>query len=531
MFLSRPGYTVNSILWASQMKKESHTQGGENRQKTDGSASVSNRRKRSKKQRMTTKVVTPAIAQKSDSKAIGQTLKSTIAPTRRMHWRRMLFEASLALLVLIVLWAVADTFFSKIIIGDTLLPGRTSNAILEQHIVSYAVRYRLPIAYPNGHIKTFSLQEIGMRIDPTDTVKAMRKTQRSLKQLVTWWRPVTIQVQTEIDADTLKAFIAKNVSVVTLPARDAGLSIVNGAVQLSTATPGTQYGLTNPNQAILSAVSLLKITPLHLQPTVLQPNVTAPALATAKAQLEAVLRQHITITIGSERITPSATDIASWITLTPSKTTVGLEVDRGSLQHYLDDLAASHTQQPRNEVVMSTTGEVLQAGVPGISIEDTKNTADTITQNLLRGTGTEITLPLQYVAFKTVQAPTNDKWIEVNTTTKRMYAYDQGQLVRSFLISAGAPRTPTVTGSFAIYAKYRSQDMSGENVDGSSYFQPAVPYVNYFYHDYAIHGNYWRPASYFGNINSSHGCVGIPVSDGAWIYSWAPVGTPVIIHT
>ncbi len=73
--------------------------------------------------------------------------------------------------------------------------------------------------------------------------------------------------------------------------------------------------------------------------------------------------------------------------------------------------------------------------------------------------------------------------------------------------------------------------MQGGNADGSRYFQPDVPYVNYFYADYAVHGNYWRPSSYFGNINSSHGCIGVSVGDGAWIYDWASIGTPVIVHT
>ena len=59
---------------------------------------------------------------------------------------------------------------------------------------------------------------------------------------------------------------------------------------------------------------------------------------------------------------------------------------------------------------------------------------------------------------------------------------------------------------------------------------PDVKWINYFYRDYAIHGNYWRPLSYFGNINSSHGCVGLEDTEAEWIYSWAPIGTPVIVH-
>ncbi|MEK7059829.1 MAG: L,D-transpeptidase, partial [Patescibacteria group bacterium] len=82
-----------------------------------------------------------------------------------------------------------------------------------------------------------------------------------------------------------------------------------------------------------------------------------------------------------------------------------------------------------------------------------------------------------------------------------------------------------------IYAKHAQQDMRGNNVDGSRYFQPHVRWINYFYKDYAIHGNYWRPLSYFGNINSSHGCVSLVDGEAEWIYAWASIGTPVIVHT
>jgi lipoprotein-anchoring transpeptidase ErfK/SrfK len=72
--------------------------------------------------------------------------------------------------------------------------------------------------------------------------------------------------------------------------------------------------------------------------------------------------------------------------------------------------------------------------------------------------------------------------------------------------------------------------MTGYNTNGTTYYQPNVQWVNYFYQADAVHGNYWRPLSYFGNINSSHGCVGVVNSDAEWIYNWAPIGTTVIVH-
>jgi lipoprotein-anchoring transpeptidase ErfK/SrfK len=105
-----------------------------------------------------------------------------------------------------------------------------------------------------------------------------------------------------------------------------------------------------------------------------------------------------------------------------------------------------------------------------------------------------------------------------------MYAYQNSQLVNTFLVSAGKPSTPTPVGEFHIWDKLTSQTMTGPG-----YVQPNVPWVNYFNHSGdAIHGVYWRPASVFGNVNTSHGCVGVPVNIGEWIFNWAPIGTTVI---
>ena len=66
---------------------------------------------------------------------------------------------------------------------------------------------------------------------------------------------------------------------------------------------------------------------------------------------------------------------------------------------------------------------------------------------------------------------------------------------------------------------------------GPGYVEPNVPWINYFDHSSdAVHGNYWRSASTFGNVNTSHGCVGLPVNEAEWVYNWAPIGTAVINH-
>lgn len=114
------------------------------------------------------------------------------------------------------------------------------------------------------------------------------------------------------------------------------------------------------------------------------------------------------------------------------------------------------------------------------------------------------------------------KQIVVVLSEQRVYAYENGVLVRSTLASTGLPAYPTVVGTFSIYLKYPSQLMYGPD-----YYLPNVPYVMYFYKGYSLHGTYWH--SNFGRP-MSHGCVNLPTSEAAWFYNWAPLGTTVVVR-
>ena len=134
------------------------------------------------------------------------------------------------------------------------------------------------------------------------------------------------------------------------------------------------------------------------------------------------------------------------------------------------------------------------------------------TQN--KPTGNQISLP------KGVSGDT--RWIDIDLSEQRTYAYVGSQLVNSFIVSTGTWRTPTVTGRYKIYVKYRSADMSGPG-----YYLADVPFVMYFYKGYGLHGTYWH--NNFGTP-MSHGCVNLRNEDAKWLFNWASIGTIVNIH-
>jgi lipoprotein-anchoring transpeptidase ErfK/SrfK len=115
-----------------------------------------------------------------------------------------------------------------------------------------------------------------------------------------------------------------------------------------------------------------------------------------------------------------------------------------------------------------------------------------------------------------------DRWIDVDLTNQMVYAYEGDVIVNSFLVSTGTWLTPTVTGEYKIYVKYRSAPMRGPG-----YYLPNVPYIMYFYKSYGLHGTYWH--NNFGTP-MSHGCVNLRTDDAAWLFDWASVGTVVNVH-
>lgn len=114
------------------------------------------------------------------------------------------------------------------------------------------------------------------------------------------------------------------------------------------------------------------------------------------------------------------------------------------------------------------------------------------------------------------------KWIDIDLSAQRLYAYAGNEVLRSFPVSTGTWQHPTPVGRYAVYIKLRYTDMSGPG-----YYLPDVPYTMYFHSGYGIHGTYWH--SNFGTP-MSHGCVNMETSAAGWLFDWAYVGILVNIH-
>ena len=129
----------------------------------------------------------------------------------------------------------------------------------------------------------------------------------------------------------------------------------------------------------------------------------------------------------------------------------------------------------------------------------------------------------------------DERWIAVDLTTQRATAFVGAQPVYVARVTTGVPGWETPTGDFRIYVRIEDETMDSLTIgiprdDPWGYYLENVYFTQYFVGGIALHYNYWRSDSYFGNVPSSHGCVGMRYDDAKFFWDFATIGTRVVVH-
>jgi lipoprotein-anchoring transpeptidase ErfK/SrfK len=123
----------------------------------------------------------------------------------------------------------------------------------------------------------------------------------------------------------------------------------------------------------------------------------------------------------------------------------------------------------------------------------------------------------------------DERWIDVDTATQTLVAYDGTRPYYATLVStgrggAGSP-TATPLGVHRIWVKLLATDMDNverEDVD-QHYSMQDVPYVQFFDGAVGLHGTYWHHD--FGHVHS-HGCVNLSPADAAVLFAFTSPSVP-----
>jgi len=121
----------------------------------------------------------------------------------------------------------------------------------------------------------------------------------------------------------------------------------------------------------------------------------------------------------------------------------------------------------------------------------------------------------------------NGKLVLVDLSEQKLYLYNNNDLIKDFIVSSGAPETPTPQGEFKIYGK--------SPLIWSVLYEQYLPYALRFYDDYLIHEVPYGVDAVRDGLDKlgqpvSHGCVRLGIGDAEEVYEWADMGTGVVVR-
>jgi L,D-transpeptidase catalytic domain len=118
--------------------------------------------------------------------------------------------------------------------------------------------------------------------------------------------------------------------------------------------------------------------------------------------------------------------------------------------------------------------------------------------------------------------PEISKEIIVSLKEQRLYAFEDGLLANTYLVSTGTKIHPTIPGTYKVLSKTPLKRYIGPGYDlPNTHWNTLFSTRGDFFHE-----AYWH--NKFG-VEMSHGCVNMRKDDAKFIYDWAPIGTPVTI--
>jgi hypothetical protein len=137
--------------------------------------------------------------------------------------------------------------------------------------------------------------------------------------------------------------------------------------------------------------------------------------------------------------------------------------------------------------------------------------------------------------------------IVVSMVEQAMRLYQDGKLVKSFLVTTGRVERPALPGYWTVQNRQSPTEFKSSDPPSSPFWYPPTP-INYaiLYHwgGFFIHDSWWRadygPGTQFPHYdsggdesfagNGSHGCINMQEQQAAWIYNNTNWNTSIVVY-
>lgn len=351
-----------------------------------------------------------------------------------------------------------------------------------------------------------------------------------------------LAINYSVDEAKLTEYVNKVSNNVVIKPQDSQVLVENGMTKLVPAVFGREVDIESLKSDLKNSIKSLKKSEVVLKTSEVKPNVIDKEAEEVRIQTESVISRPVILAYQGQEFRPNKETVSSWIsyTKTADAKTYTLVIDQNKMASYLSfiDSKISNYSTPKKVRVENGAKEtVTQEGKDGLVV-DKKSLSKQIAEDLPTMASVNLVVPMYVDSFKTeyeqILVADWSKYIEINLETQTMTAYEQGgNVVGSWKVTTGNRYHPTPAGTWLVHGKSAVTRMTGGTPGIDYYDLPNVHWVTWFKGGgYSIHEAYWRTS--FGGSdyvwNGSHGCVNSPIDVAKFIYDWAPIGTPVIVH-
>lgn len=430
-------------------------------------------------------------------------------------------------------WHFSNHVAPGVYFGTHNLTAKSKNEV-RQIVEKDMEALQLTLTDNHGKSMQVALSDLGFDINLDKTVNMlMQVKQSSWYERLNPWKRVHRGFENSQNSSQFRTFLSSHFLTDSDKETPASLRFdeQNNRFTVIPGKPGKGLTYNTINQAIrkLLRANELQATATFSYKTTESP-ITDQIAQQAADKANTYLNSPVTVTTSINRsYTVQPKQIMSWLRINQQadRRNISVGIDGSAINTFVSQQLPQYlnSEEAVKQDLLSTSAH----GVNTIEFTDSAQLAKKIASALQKGKPSTIEAPVNITMFNR-QKTIPHMLVVINKSTQTASVYQDGKLIKTFLVCTGKAGHDTNNGVFSIYLRHSVQDLRGSNGDGTTYFAPGVKWVSYFDGGIGFHTAIWNyDGIKHGNpkTQGSHGCINMYEQDAQWIFEHCPKGTTI----
>ncbi len=412
---------------------------------------------------------------------------------------------------------------------------------VQEYMAGEVAGYSLTLSELGGKKEVIYGSNISLKYVKDDLVKKQLEKQNPFLWFTAFWEhpDITASIGVEYNEDQLKGAMG-NLECTRPEEQTPPISAIPEFQGTQFEIKGEEYGTQLDFEKFITAVNeaisgFIPEVSLEEKGCYVAPVYTSesPEVIAARDAMNSYLGANITLDFTPYTEVVDATVISQWISVDEN---MQVTFNQDAVRGYIAGLAEKYDTygRPRNFTTGFGNTVQIEGGTYGWLI-DQETEYSALTANIQNAE--TVTREPNYLRRGATHEGNDfgNTYAEVDLTNQHMFYFKDGQCILQSDIVTGNPNKGHATpqGVYTLSYKAPNQVLRGKKMpDGTYEYESPVSYWMPFNGGIGFHDATWQSA--FGGSRyltyGSHGCVNMPVSAAAELYSYIEAGIPVVCH-